>query len=69
MTDTKTKSFMTRTPLLNRKAVKRLALEMAKNRAHKFTRVSAEFLVDMDSRLRGMIVSHVSNLPSRGMTI
>lgn len=63
------KANVQKTPLLCRSAVKKLALEIARNRSHKFTRVSAEFLCDMDARLRGMIISHVHGLPSKGMTI
>lgn len=70
MEDVKVKKVnVNQTPLLNRAAVKKLALSLARNRAHKFTRVSAEFLCTMDARLRGMIVSHVHGLPSKGMTI
>ena len=32
--------------LLNKKHVKEFALEMAKDRAHKFTRVGGEFLLN-----------------------
>jgi hypothetical protein len=63
------KANVQKTPLINRAAVKKLALEIARNRAHKYTRVSAEFLCDMDARLRGMIVSHIHGMPSKGMTI
>lgn len=63
------KKAIMKTPLINRSAVKKLALGIARTRAHKFSRVSAEFLVEMDARLRGMIVSHIHNLPSKGKTI
>ena len=40
------------TRLLNRAQVKRYTLEMAVGRAHKFTRVSGEFLILCEGRLR-----------------
>ena len=55
--------------LINKKAVKELALNLAKNRYHKFTRVSKEFLEQMEFNLRGSIQRHIEGLPSKGKTI
>jgi hypothetical protein len=55
--------------LINRKKVKEFALEMAKHRAHKFTRVSGEFLVKCEANLRTFIRNQVHSLPSKGKTI
>lgn len=55
--------------LLNRKQVRAYALDVAKSRAHKFTRVSEEFLVDCEAQLKAMIRERVHRLPSVGRTI
>ena len=55
--------------LLNKKHVKEFALEMAKNRAHKFTRVGGEFLLKCEGRLKDYIRTYVRQLPSKGKTI
>ena len=58
------------TPLINRQAVKRMALELSKaNRAGKFTRVSGEFLIRMNSRLNTFIQEEVHRHPSIGKTL
>jgi len=66
---TKEKPIQTKTIFINKAQVKKFALEVAKNRYHKFTRVSNEFLVDVDSKIRGIIINHVNSLPSVGKTI
>lgn len=55
--------------LLNKKAVKVLALNLAKERAHEFTRVSSEFLNRMEALTRNAIESEIKRLPSLGKTI
>ena len=55
--------------LINRKKVKEFALETAKHRAHKFTRVGSEFLVKCEANLREFIRGQVHRLPSKGKTI
>jgi hypothetical protein len=55
--------------LLNKKHVKEFALEMAKDRAHKFTRVSGDFLLKCEGRLKDFIRAQVRALPSKGKTI
>lgn len=55
--------------LLNKSEVKKLALSLASRRAHKLTRVSKEFLEDMDVKLRYLIQKHIDGLPSIGKTI
>ena len=55
--------------LLNKKHVKEFALEMAKDRAHKFTRVGGEFLLKCEGRLKDYIRTYVRQLPSKGKTI
>ncbi len=58
------------TPLINRQAVKRIALELSKsNRAGKFTRVSGDFLIRMNSRLDAFIQEEVQRHPSIGKTL
>jgi hypothetical protein len=58
-----------RVRLLNKKHVKEFALEMAKDRAHKFTRVGSEFLLKCEGRLKDYIRTYVRQLPSKGKTI
>lgn len=55
--------------LINRRKVKEFALEMAKHRAHKFTRVGSQFLIKCEGHLKTFIRSHVHSLPSKGKTI
>ena len=55
--------------LINRRKVKEFALEMAKHRAHKFTRVGSEFFIKCEGHLKTFIRSHVHSLPSKGKTI
>jgi hypothetical protein len=55
--------------LINRKKVKEFALEMAKHRAHKFTRVGSDFFIKCEVSLKAFIRGHVHGLPSKGKTI
>ena len=55
--------------LINRRKVKEFALEMAKHRAHKFTRVGSEFLIKCEANLKEFIRASVHRLPSKGKTI
>jgi hypothetical protein len=55
--------------LINRKHVKEFALEMAKGRAHKFTRVGGEFFLKCEANLKAFIRNHVRSIPSKGKTI
>lgn len=55
--------------LINRKKVKEFALEMAKSRAHKFTRVGGDFLAKCEGHLKNYIRDQVQRLPSKGKTI
>jgi len=55
--------------LLNRRQVRAYALDVAKSRAHKFTRVSEEFLVDCEALLKATIRARIHRLPSVGRTI
>ena len=55
--------------LINRKKVKEFALEMAKHRAHKFTRVGKEFFIKCEKNLKAFIRAQVHSLPSKGKTI
>jgi hypothetical protein len=60
----------TKTPLINRSRVKTLALETAaRSRAHKFTRVSEDLLVDAEAELRGWVARRVASHPSVGKTL
>lgn len=61
---------MNTTFLIKKRAVKRMALELSKsNRAGKFTRVSGEFLIRMNSRLNAFIQEEVQRHPSIGKTL
>ena len=55
--------------LINRKKVKEFALEMAKHRAHKFTRVGGDFFIKCEGNLKQFIRGYVHSLPSKGKTI
>lgn len=55
--------------LINRKNVKEFALEMAKGRAHKFTRVGRDFFIKCEANLRAFIRNQIHSLPSKGKTI
>jgi hypothetical protein len=55
--------------LINRSKVKQLALEMAKGRAHKFTRVGGGFFIKCEGQLKEFIRNYVHRLPSKGKTI
>jgi hypothetical protein len=55
--------------LINRKRVKEFALEMAKGRAHKFTRVGGEFFLKCETNLKEYIRKYIRTIPSKGKTI
>ena len=55
--------------LINRTKVKEFALEMAKHRAHKFTRVGRDFFIKCEANLKTFIRDSVHRLPSKGKTI
>ena len=55
--------------LLNKRQVKLYALEAAKSRAQKFTRVGSSFFVRCEASLRSFIRSHIQRLPSKGKTL
>ena len=55
--------------LINKKHVKAFALEMAKGRTHKFTRVGGDFLLLCEGQLKNFVRAHVQRLPSKGKTI
>jgi hypothetical protein len=55
--------------MINRRKVKLFALEMAKSRSHKFTRVGGEFYIKCEANLKGFIRSQVHQHPSVGKTI
>jgi hypothetical protein len=57
------------TRLINRKQVKEFAMEEAKSRAHKFTRVGSSFYITCDANLRMFIRGYIRRLPSKGKTI
>jgi hypothetical protein len=58
------------TPLVNRSAVKKMALQLSKdNRAGKFTRVSAEFLERVNSATDAYVRQAVQSHPSVGKTL
>jgi len=55
--------------LINRSKVKEFALEMAKGRAHKFTRVGSGFFIKCEANLKTFVRAQVHTLPSKGKTI
>ncbi len=55
--------------LINRKHVKEFALEMAKSRAHKFTRVGGEFFLKCEANMKEFVRNYVRSIPSKGKTI
>ena len=55
--------------LLNKKEVKKRALEYAQYRVTPFTRVSSSFLIDLEAKLNNIIKQSVQNHPSVGKTI
>ena len=55
--------------LINKKHVKEFALQMAKDRAHKFTRVGSGFLVQCEGNLKNFIRGYIQRMPSKGKTI
>ena len=55
--------------LINRTKVKEFALEMAKHRAHKFTRVGGDFFIKCEGKLKAFIRNNVHSLHSKGKTI
>ena len=55
--------------LISKKHVKLFALEMAKTRAHKFTRVGGDFFVKCEANLKEFIRHYVQRLPSKGKAI
>ncbi len=62
---------MNNTPLITKKAVGQLALEMAKQErgAQPFTRVGASFYIEANSALRRWMRDRIKSLPSKGVTI
>ena len=55
--------------LICRKHVREFALEMAKSRAQKFTRVGGDFYLKCEGQLKAFIRSEVHRHPSVGKTI
>lgn len=55
--------------LLNRRQVKQYALDRARFRAHKFTRVGGDFYLKCETHLRQFIEDYIHRLPSKGKTI
>jgi hypothetical protein len=55
--------------MINRRKVKLFALEMAKGRAHKFTRIGGGFFVKCEANLKEFIRNQVQRHPSVGKTI
>ena len=55
--------------LINKKAIKQYALDCASCRHHKFTRVSKEFLIYVEAKIKTDIRNYIHSLPSIGATI
>ncbi|HEV2391061.1 MAG TPA: hypothetical protein VG146_01725 [Verrucomicrobiae bacterium] len=60
---------ISKTPLINREHVRALLLDLAKARAHKYTRVSEETLLTVNEIVRAHCVYHVGRFPSKGKTL
>ncbi len=58
-----------KTLLINRRQVRQFALESSKVRAHRFTRVSSQFLFTCEVQLKEFIRGYTRRLPSKGRTI
>jgi len=58
-----------KTKLNNRSQVRQFALESTKVRAHRFSRVSSEFLFTCEAHLKEFVRAYVRRLPSKGKTI
>lgn len=58
-----------KTKLINRSQVKKLALDAASKRTHKFTRVGGEFYIKCEANLKEFVRNYVQRLPSKGKTI
>ena len=54
---------------IKKSAVKKLALELASKRAHKFTRVGKSFYDGANRAVALWAMSHIASLPSKGKTI
>jgi hypothetical protein len=55
--------------MINKRLVRAFALQMAKERHHKFTRVGSGFYVQCEANLKAFIRGHVMRMPSKGRTI
>lgn len=55
--------------MINRRLVRLFALEMAKSRAQKFTRVGSGFYIRCEADLKEFIRKQVHQHPSKGKTI
>jgi len=58
-----------KTKLISRKHVKDFSLTIAAQRAHKFTRVGADFFIKVEANAKEFIRCYVRSLPSKGKTI
>jgi len=55
--------------LVNRSRLRRFVLDVASQRRHRFTRVSEQFIEQVDAHLRTWVREYVQSLPSKGKTI
>ena len=68
--DNNTKPIKHKFTLINKSRVKKATLELAKaTRAHTFTRVSEEFLIDVEVQVRNIITQKIKVHPSKGKTL
>ena len=49
--------------------IRKLALELASKRHHKFSRVSREFIQKVDHHVAVWMLQYINQLPSKGKTI
>lgn len=55
--------------VINKAKFKRLALELAQKRAHKFTRVGNDIVEKANQHLSVWLMNYIASLPSKGKTI
>ena len=60
---------MNNTPYLNRAKVKELALAISRNTGRPFTRVSGEFLEQVNARVAEHVAAKIHSAPSKGKTL
>ncbi len=69
-TEPQTPQLNLTTPYINRSAVRKLALQLSQaTRAGKFTRVSEQFLIEVNAHVAAHVRAKVHSTPSVGKTL